>query len=387
MPRTTGLRVIHQRRCKTKLSKGCTCSPSYQARVWVPAEKREIRRNFGTEAEARAFRDDGRVAVRRGTLTSAAHGTTIREAGDLLLAGMEDGSVRNRGGEPYKPSVVRGYRQALVTHVYPNLGAVKMADLRRRHVQALADRLVGLGLEGSTVRNALMPLRVICRRARRNEVITLDPTSDLDLPAPGRRRDRVVTPGEARLLLQALPVADQALWATALYAGLRRGELLALLWQDIDLTKSVIHVRRSWDMKAGTVEPKSRAGRRTVPIPTALRAPLTAHKVATGNRDGLVFRSGRGSHFDPSTVFARARKAWAAASLPGIGLHEARHTYASLMIAAGVNANALKVYMGHSSITVTLDRYGHLFPGNETEAASLLDAFLEDHSNRVVPGA
>jgi integrase len=92
--------------------------------------------------------------------------------------------------------------------------------------------------------------------------------------------------------------------------------------------------------------------------------PLT--RVANGNRDGLVFRSARGSHFDPSTVTARARRSWAAAKLSPFGLHEARHTYASLMIAAGVNANTLKVYMGHSSITVTLDRYGHLFPGNES---------------------
>ena len=65
------------------------------------------------------------------------------------------------------------------------------------------------------------------------------------------------------------------------------------------------------------------------------------------------------------------------AALEPITLHECRHTFASLMIAAGVNAKALSTFMGHSSITITLDRYGHLFPGNEAEAAGLLDAFLE----------
>jgi integrase len=134
------------------------------------------------------------------------------------------------------------------------------------------------------------------------------------------------------------------------------------------------------------VEPKSKAGRRDIPIPAVLRAPLAAHKVASGNRDGLVFRSALGSHFDPSTVAARAKKSWEAAKLPPLGLHEARHTYASLMIAAGVNANTLKVYMGHSSIIVTLDRYGHLFPGNESQAAALLDASLEQTATGVVPG-
>jgi integrase len=88
---------------------------------------------------------------------------------------------------------------------------------------------------------------------------------------------------------------------------------------------------------------------------------------------------------------ARARRAWDAANdrlaprealLAPITLHEARHTFASLMIAAGVNAQALASYMGHASITITLDRYGHLMPGNEDEAAALLDAYLERAETR-----
>jgi integrase len=88
----------------------------------------------------------------------------------------------------------------------------------------------------------------------------------------------------------------------------------------------------------------------------------------------------------------RAETAWKRANkirereerplLEPIGLHECRHTSASLMIAAGVNAKALSTYMGHSSITITLDRYGHLFPGNEDEAATLLDAYLENASTK-----
>src|SRR5438046_207742 len=78
----------------------------------------------------------------------------------------------------------------------------------------------------------------------------------------------------------------------------------------------------------------------------------------------------------PSTARARAGKAWDAAKLEAIGLHECRHTFASLMIAAGVNAKALSTFMGHASITITLDRYGHLFPGSDAEAAGLLDGYL-----------
>ena len=78
-----------------------------------------------------------------------------------------------------------------------------------------------------------------------------------------------------------------------------------------------------------------------------------------------------------ASVLTRAKNAWRRAGLEPITLHEGRHTFASLMIAAGVNAKALATYMGHASVTITYDRYGHLMPGNEREASSLLDAYLE----------
>ena len=81
--------------------------------------------------------------------------------------------------------------------------------------------------------------------------------------------------------------------------------------------------------------------------------------------------------FDTGGIWKRSRKAWTAARLTPLTLHEARHTFASLMIAAGVNAKALTTYMGHASVRVTFDRYGHLMPGNESEAAGLLDDYLE----------
>ena len=161
-----------------------------------------------------------------------------------------------------------------------------------------------------------------------------------------------------------------------MYAGLRRGELLALRWEDVDLAAGVIHVERSWDAKEVAVEPKSRAGRRTVPIPTALREFLVEHKLRSGRHVGLVFGTSYTQPFTQSNVRKRGNAAWARAGLAPIGLHECRHTFASLMIAAGVNAKSVSTYMGHSSVTITLDRYGHLMPGNESEAAELLDNYL-----------
>src|SRR5205085_8622847 len=137
----------------------------------------------------------------------------------------------------------------------------------------------------------------------------------------------------------------------------------------------VIHVRRGWDAIEGEIKTKSGKDRR-VPIAGALRAHLAEHLLALGWREGLVFGGSASSPFGGTPLVKRADRAWKAAKLERITLHECRHTFASLMIAAGCNAKALPTYMGHANISITLDRYGHLMPGNEDEAAGLLDAFL-----------
>ena len=136
-----------------------------------------------------------------------------------------------------------------------------------------------------------------------------------------------------------------ALWATALYAGLRRGELLALEWSNVDLASGVIRVERAWDAYAGFIEPKSEQGRRKVPIPAVLRDYLVEHRMRQSRANGLVFGKSATVPFDPGTAVRKADNAWKAAKLDRITLHEARHTFASYMIAAGVNAKALSTYM------------------------------------------
>jgi integrase len=137
----------------------------------------------------------------------------------------------------------------------------------------------------------------------------------------------------------------------------------------------VSHVRRTRDRVAGELRPKSDAGVRKVPIPSVLRDQLTQCNV--DNSEAFAFGRADGGPFEPCSVTDRAKRAWKKADLQPITLHECRHTFASLMIAAGVNAKALQTFMGHASITVTLDLYGHLLPGSEDEAAVLLDAYLE----------
>jgi len=277
---------------------------------------------------------------------------------------------------------LRSYESALRLRVLPELGARRLTDVERADLQALVDRMVVDGDGASTIRNALLPVRAIYRRALVRGDVAVNPTTGLELPAVRGARDRVASPDEAKRLLGALE-RDRALWATAMFAGLRRGELRALAWESVDFDRGVIRVVSSWDREAGPVAPKSRAGRRTVSMAGALRVHLAEHRLHTGRADGLVFGRTAEAAFDPSTVTDRARKTWARAELTPIGLHECRHTFASLMIAAGVNAKALATYMGHASVTITFDLYGHLMPGNETEAAGLLDALLDGASAHI----
>lgn len=240
--------------------------------------------------------------------------TTLRALGELWLESAREGRIRNRSGDRYKPSTLRGYEQALREYVYPALGSAKLQNIRPGEVQRLADALVGRGLNPSTVRNALLPLRAICRRSLRQGDLAVNPTIGLEIPAVRSMRSRVVTPAEAQTLIRAAPGQDQVLWATAFYAGLRRGELQALCWSDIDLARGVIKVERSWDQKQGVIQPKSAAGERRVPIAAVLRDYLDAHRMSKPK--GLVFARGDGTPFSPATISQRAERAWSNAGPP-----------------------------------------------------------------------
>lgn len=374
---TPGIDVRHARACPTARDPAarCRCSPSYQAHVWSAREKKRIRKSFRNLAEAKAWRAEALVALRRCTMR-APTAATLREVWQAWLESAREGTIRNRSGDPYKPSVLRGYETSMRLRVLPELGGTRLSEISRVNVQDLADRLLGHGLDPSTIRNTLMPLRAIYRRALARGEVALNPVTGVELPSVRGRRDRIATPTEAAALIDALPEDDRAVWATAFYAGLRLGELWALRDQDVDLEAGVIRVERAWDRKDGLIEPKSRAGKRAVPIVAALRSHLAARKLRRGTEAGFFFGS-RNRPFDRDALVARANKNWKQAGLQSILLHEARHTYASILIAAGVNAKALSTYLGHSSIQITLDRYGHLMPGNETEAVALVDAYLE----------
>src|SRR5215212_10148788 len=291
--RAEGITVRHTRGCGEPADQAvCTCRPAYQAQVFSPRDRRTIRKTFRTLAEARAWRADTKAALQRGTMRAPTR-TTLEEAAEDWLAAANAGLARTRSGDPYKPSALRSYEEALQTKVLPELGKLRLSSVDRVAVQDLVDRLVAEGLAPSTVRNAVLPLRAIFRRAVARSEVVQNPTLELSLPAVRGRRERVARPGEARALIAAAPEADRALWATALYAGLRRGELQVLRFEDVDFEADLIRVERSWDQKAGPIAPKSRAGRRRVPLVGALKRELAAHKLRQSvGGEGFALGSG-----------------------------------------------------------------------------------------------
>ena len=162
----------------------------------------------------------------------------------------------------------------------------------------------------------------------------------------------------------------------------------ALRWSDIDLGSSEIRVERSWDRVAGPIEPKSEQSIRTLPLVGVLRDHLDEHKLAT-ERGGADLAFGRTAQepFAPPTIRYRARAAWKAAGPEPITLHECRHTFASLLIDAGENPKAIQAFMGHATIQMTFDRYGHLMPGSREQARVRLDAYLASSSPSLAPSA
>jgi len=376
--RYEGIVVRHARSCRSREGGRCSCRPSFQAQVWSVREQKTIRKTFRELSEARAWRQQSQLADRNGLLRSPSQ-TTLDQAAQEWLEAAETGRVRTRSGEAYKPSAVRAYRQALDHRALPHLGSKRLTSITQLMLQDFAEQLSAQGLSPSSVRNTPLPLRAIFRRAHQRGEVAINPTHKLALPAVRGRRDRVAAPTELAPLLDALGPDERAIYATALYAGLRAGELQALQWDDIDLHTNLIHVHRNWDRQQGFVAPKSHSGTRRVPITLTLRRDLTRHRLQQGTGgQGFVFPSTRNPNkpFNPSSLNLHTKKAWDKAALTPIGLHECRHSYAAYMIAAGINSKALSTYMGHSSITITLDRYGHLLPGNETQAAHLLDTWL-----------
>jgi len=208
----------------------------------------------------------------------------------------------------------------------------------------------------------------------------LNPATGTSLPRKVHREMRFLTPPEITRLLAACPDMYRPLVTLLVATGLRYGEAIGLRVGDVDLMEGTVRVTRSMHYATGGVpyftEPKSEQSRRTVTIPTEVALEL-AGSAAGKERDEMLFSQDNGS---PMTRNFSEGGPWhvirTAAGLPGLRLHDLRHTHAAVLISSGVPLTAIQRRMGHSSIKVTSDMYGHLMP--EVDAgilASVRSAF------------
>lgn len=374
-----GIRLRHGRGCAG--GPDCACSPSYQAVVRA-RDGRKLRKSFRKLEDAKSWRDETRVGVRRRTVI-APTSVTFREYAERWLEGARTGVNLTRELSAYKPSTCRAYSKH-IKRIYPALGAMRLSDVDLQDVQDAANRLTASGLTASSVRNTFDPVRKIFARAVRERLIAVNPTIGLELKAPDGRRDWVDSPERVARALVALPDRERGPWTVAFYAGLRAGEIQGLRWSDVDFERGVIRVERSWDRKAGPIAPKSRAGRRIVPLSMLVRRALRELSLRSGRRgDELVFGRTPEEAFAPQTLHRRTKQAWkdagliaewAADGMLAPGLHDARH-HCLTHWGRVWDIGRLHQAAGHSDIRQSA-RYLHVPPGRDAEDAARLDAYL-----------
>jgi len=283
-----GIETRHARSCRQRQGGRCNCEPTYRVRLWDAQRQQRIVKPFQSYAEAQGWRRDARIALRRGRTPNTGSDTLDAAAG-TWLEGARHGVIRTRSGDPYKPSAIGSYEASLRLRVLPTLGSEPLADIRRADLQELVERLAAKGVGENTIEATFIPLRSIFRREVHRDRLKVNPCAGLELPKAKSRRDRIASPAEGELLIAALPPEDRPLWATAMYAGLRRGELRALSSRRLDVPNGIIHVERGWDDREGEIETKGR-NRRRVPIPAVLQAHLLERAMRTGRQgDELVF--------------------------------------------------------------------------------------------------
>ncbi len=290
------------------------------------------------------------------------------------------------------PKTLERYTELAERQIIPHLGATALQKLKPEAVTTWHSQLLAGGLSARTIGHANRVLRLVLAYAIKNGTLTRNVAA---IHAPPKVEDeevQILPPEQISVVLSALqghmlhPIAS-----LALATGMRRGELLALQWGDVDLDAAVLRVERSVEeTKAGlrVKPPKTKRGRRTVTIDEATVAMLRAHKVkqmetrfalGMGKRedDALVLSGIEGKMISPHSVSRAWRAVCRVRRLPRLPFHALRHTHVSVLIRAGVDILTISRRLGHSKASVTLDVYGHLIGGADAAAAKAMAEVLK----------
>jgi len=325
------------------------------------------------------------MADRDGGLVFDAGSLTVGEYLDRWLSDSVRGTVRQTTYERYECAVR--------LHIQPALGRIKLKSLTPMHVRGFYREKLDSGLAPATVHKLHVVLHKALRAAVADGLIPRNATAELNLPSITREEIDPLSPEEARRLLEAARDDRlEALYVLAIATGLRQGELLALNWEDVDLERGVLRVRRTLTRTGGKVslgEPKTKKSRRSVNLTSAAVKALHAHlsrqleemeRMGSLYRPGgLVFANEIGGIINPSNLrnrsFARLLKR--AGLPPNTRFHDLRHTCATLLLSRNVNSKIVSEMLGHSSIAITLDTYSHVLPTMQESAIRALEDVLQ----------
>jgi len=288
------------------------------------------------------------------------------------------------------PSTFSNYQTVVRMHILPILGRKKLTELTVSDVDKLLSLKSDSGLSPSTVRRIRAVLAQCLDQAIRWELVHRNVATLSRSPKMNRREGRTLTPAQARHLLETLRGHhNEALYALMLSTGLRRGEALGLQWNDFDRTTGVLRVSRQLKREGSrlvTTDTKTSLSRRAVNLPGPMLKTLLDHearqgalKVQMGTSwmdSGFIFTSSIGTPIDPRNLYREFQKVCRIAGLGDWHPHELRHSAASLMLAQGVKIQVVSQVLGHSSIRMTADVYGHLLDPDRQEAAQAMGAML-----------
>jgi integrase len=344
-------------------------------------------KTFDRKKDADAYHATVRVDVKAGIHTTGK--TTVAQAAATWLADADTELER---------ATVKTYREHLRLHIEPFLGAVKLSDLTVPTVRAFMDKLRAEGRSPDMIKRVIGDLGSILADAQDHGLVAQNVVRSLSRNRKKRRQVEkrhkanlrigvdIPTLDEIRAIIAHLDGRRRPLILTAIFTGLRASELRGLVWLNVDLKKNEVHVRQRADRWGAIGRPKSASGERIVPLPPMAANALREWKLqCPKSESGLVFPTGVGTIENHTNIIERAFKPVQvkAGVVDGNGKakyspHQFRHFYASWCInrvadgGLGLPPKMVQHRLGHSSITLTMDRYGHLFPTGDdgTEMAT-----------------
>jgi integrase len=334
-----------------------------------------------TKAEAIKKRTDYKRGIERGAPVDPSKQLLSEYLAEWL--NPESGDLRNH----VRPHIVTDYARHVDRHIAPKLGHIPLSKVETSHVQSMIDELSEGGLAPNSVTAIKSVLQSALSDAKRRGLVGQNACTGARVPSRKPVEMKYWRPEQTRAFLTAAQGhPNEAYFVLAVTLGPRIGELLGLRWHDIDLDKGTLRIDRQLLQKRQNGQPvfgevKSGSGRRTVRLTKLAIAALRVHrsrqaKLRLPVPEDLVFQDEDGEPYYQSRIARHFELLTEKAGLPRIRVHDMRHTAATLMILTGVNIKIVSETLGHSSITVTLDLYGHLIDEQRQQVADAMDRLL-----------